>query len=131
MISTIFTSILAIWLLILSARVIALRGISFLNFFSFNNFGEKALSRSARTQSNFIEYTPFFLILLFIAEFNGSHPHFLYLVSCLYLISRLMHGIGFGFMRHSPFLNVGGITLTFVSILMIAVFNIYDVISSF
>ncbi len=46
MISTLFTSILAIWLLILSARVIALRGTSFLKFFAFNNFGEKALSRS-------------------------------------------------------------------------------------
>ena len=131
MISTIFTSILAIWLLILSARVIALRGVSFLKFFSFNNFGEEALSRSVRAQGNFIEYTPFFLILLFIAEFNGSHPHFLYLVSCLFLISRLMHGIGFGFMKHSPFLRVGGTSLTFFSILLIAVFNVYEVISSF
>ena len=131
MISTVFTSVLAIWLLILSVRIIALRGVSFLNFFAFNNFGEKALSRSVRAQGNFIEYTPFFLILLFIAEFNGSHPHFLYLVSCLYFISRLMHGIGFGFLRHSPFLRVGGITLTFVSILMIAVFNIYEVFASF
>ena len=131
MISTLFTSLLAIWLLILSARVIALKGASFLKFFAFNNFGEKALSRSVRAQGNFIEYTPFFLILLFIAEFNGSHPHFLYLVSGLFLISRLMHGIGFGFMRHSPFLRVGGTTLTFLSILMIAVFNIYEVIGSF
>ena len=76
MISTLFTSLLAIWLLILSARVIALRGASFLKFFAFNNFGEKALSRSVRAQGNFIEYTPFFLILLFIAEFNGLYPHF-------------------------------------------------------
>ena len=131
MISTLFASVLAIWLLILSARIIALRGVSFLNFFAFNNFGEKALYRSVRAQGNFIEYTPFFLILLFIAESNGLHPHFLYLVSCLFLISRLMHGIGFGFMRHSPFLRVGGITLTFVSILLIAVSNIYEVIESF
>ena len=131
MISTLFTSILAIWLLILSTRVIALRGVSFLKFFAFNYFGEKALSRSVRAQGNFIEYAPIFLILLFIAEFNGSHPHFLYLASCLFLISRLMHGIGFGFTRHSPFLRVGGTTLTFISILMIAVFNIYEVISSF
>ena len=131
MISTLFASVLAIWLLILSVRIIALRGVSFLNFFAFNNFGEKALSRSVRAQGNFIEYTPFFLILLFIAEFNGSHPHFLYLVSCLFLISRLMHGIGFGFMKHSPFLRIGGTTLTFFSILLITVFNINEVIESF
>ena len=130
MISTLFTSVLAIWLLILSARIIALRGSPLLKFFAFNNFGEKALNRSIRAQGNFIEYTPFFLILLFIAEFNGSHPHFLYLVSFLFLISRLMHGIGFGFMKQSSILRVGGTILTFVSILLIALFNIYEVIES-
>ena len=102
-----------------------------LKFFEFNKFGEKALSRSVKAQGDFIEYTPFFLIILFIAEFNGSYHHFLYLVSCLFLISRLMHGIGFGFTRHSPFLRVGGTTFTFVCILLIDVFNIYEVIGSF
>ena len=127
MISTIFTSLLSIWLLILSARIIALRGASFLKFFAFNNFGEEALNRSIKAQGNFIEYTPFFLILLFIAEFNGSHPHFLYLISSLFLISRLMHSIGFSFLKHSPFLRVGGTLLTFISILLIALYNIYEV----
>ena len=65
MVSTLFTSVLAIWLLILSARIIALRGSSVLKIFAFNNFGEKALTRSIRAQGNFVEYTPFFLILLF------------------------------------------------------------------
>ena len=77
MISTLFTSLLAIWLLILSARVIALRGALFLKFFAFNNFGEKALSRSVRAQANFIEYTPFFLILLFIAAQPGQHQNWI------------------------------------------------------
>lgn len=130
MISTLLTSVLAIWLLVLSARIIALRGSSVLKFFAFNNFGEKALTRSIRAQGNFVEYTPFFLILIFIAEFNGSHPHFLYLISFLFLLSRIMHGIGFGFMKHSPFLRVGGIFLSFLSILIIAMFNIYEVIDS-
>ncbi len=130
MVSTLFTSVLAIWLLILSARIIALRGSSVLKIFAFNNFGEKALTRSIRAQGNFVEYTPFFLILLFIAEFNGSHSHFLYLISFLFLLSRIMHGIGFGFMKHSPFLSVGGTFLSFLSILIIAMFNIYEVIDS-
>ena len=42
-----------------------------------------------------------------------------------------MHDVGFGFMRHSPFLRVGGTTLTFFSILVIALFNIYEVTGSF
>ena len=128
MISTLLTSIIAIWLLILSARVIALRGVSFLKFFSFNNFGEEALQRAVRAQGNLIEYAPIFLILLFIAEYNGAHPHMLYTITTLFMIARLMHGVAFGFMKYSPFLRVGGTLLTFLCILILSISNIVEVL---
>ena len=128
MISTLLTSIIAMWLLILSARVIALRGVSFLKFFSFNNFGEEALQRAVRAQGNLIEYAPIFLILLFIAEYNGAHPHMLYMTATLFMIARLMHGVAFGFMKYSPFLRVGGTLLTFLCILILSVSNINEVL---
>ena len=128
MISTLLTSIIAIWLLILSARVIALRGVSFLKFFSFNNFGEEALQRAVRAQGNLIEYAPIFLILLFIAEYNGAHPHMLYMTATLFMIARLMHGVAFGFMKYSPFLRVGGTFLTFLCILILSISNIVEVL---
>ena len=124
MISTLLTSISALWLLVLSARVIALRGVSFLKFFSFNNYGEQTLTRAIRAQGNLIEYAPIFLILIFIAEYNGAHPHMLYMTGTIFIISRLMHGIAFGFMKYSPFLRVGGTLLTFLSILIISVSNL-------
>ena len=126
--STLLTSIIAIWLLILSARVIALRGVSFLKFFSFNNFGEEALQRAVRAQGNLIEYAPIFLILLFIAEYNGAHPHMLYMTATLFMTSRLMHGVAFGFMKYSPFLRVGGTLLTFLCILILSISNIIEVL---
>ena len=128
MISTLLTSIIAIWLLILSARVIALRGVSFLKFFSFNNFGEEALQRAVRAQGNLIEYAPIFLILLFIAEYNGAHSHMLYMTATLFIIARLMHGVAFGFMKYSPFLRVGGTLLTFLCILILSISNIVEVL---
>ena len=128
MISTLLTSIIAIWLLILSARVIALRGVSFLKFFSFNNFGEEALQRAIRAQGNLIEYAPIFLILLFIAEYNGAHPHMLYMTVTLFMIARLMHGVAFGFMKYSPFLRVSGTLLTFLCILILSISNIVEVL---
>ncbi len=128
MISTLLTSIIAIWLLILSARVIALRGASFLKFFSFNNFGEEALQRAVRAQGNLIEYAPIFLILLFIAEYNGTHPHMLYMSATLFMIARLMHGVAFGFMKYSPFLRVGGTLLTFLCIVILSISNIVEVL---
>jgi len=128
MISTLLTSIISLWLLVLSARVIALRGVSFLKFFSFNNYGEEALTRAIRAQGNLIEYAPIFLILIFIAEYNGTHPHMLYMTGIIFLIARLMHGVAFGFMQYSPLLRVGGTLLTFLSILIISVSNIIEVI---
>jgi len=128
MISTLLTSIIAIWLLILSARVIALREVSFLKFFSFNNFGEEALQRAVRAQGNLIEYAPIFLILLFIAEYNGAHPHMLYMTTTLFMIARLMHGVAFGFMKYSPFLRVSGTLLTFLCILILSISNIVEVL---
>ena len=128
MISTLLTSIISLWLLVLSARVIALRGVSFLKFFSFNNYSDEALSRAIRAQGNLIEYAPIFLILTFIAEYNGVHPHLLYLTGTMFLISRLMHGVAFGFMKYSPFLRVGGTLLTFLCILVISVSNITEVL---
>ena len=128
MISTLLTSIIAIWLLILSARVIALRGVSFLKFFSFNNFGEEAFQRAVRAQGNLIEYAPIFLILLFIAEYNGAHPHMLYMTASLFMIARLMHGVAFGFMKYSPFLRVSGTLLTFLCILIVSISNIVEVL---
>ena len=128
MISTLLTSIIAIWLLILSARVIALRGVSFLKFFSFNNFGEEALQRAIRAQGNLIEYAPIFLILLFIAEYNGAHPHMLYMTATFFIIARLIHGVAFGFMKYSPFLRVGGTLLTFLCILILSISNIVEVL---
>tara|TARA_B100000963_G_scaffold258957_1_gene227268 strand:+ start:200 stop:586 length:387 start_codon:yes stop_codon:yes gene_type:complete len=126
MISTLLTSIIGLWLLVLSARIIALRGVSFLKFFSFNNYGNEALNRAIRAQGNLIEYAPIFLILIFIAEYNGAHPHMLYLTGTIFLIARLMHGIAFGFMEYSPLLRVVGTLLTFLSILIISVHNIIE-----
>ena len=128
MVSTLITSIIGLWLLILSTRVIALRGVSFLKFFTFNNYSDDALIRAIRAQGNLIEYAPIFLILIFIAEYNGTHPHLLYMTSAIFVVSRLMHGIAFGFMKYSPFLRVGGTLLTFLSILIISVSNIIEIL---
>ena len=128
MTSTLVTSVISLWLLVLSARVIALRGVTFLKFLSFNNYGDEALTRAIRAQGNLIEYAPIFLILIIIAEYNGAHPHMLYMSSSLFIIARLMHGVAFGFMKYSPFLRIGGTLLTFLSIMIVAVSNIIDVL---
>ena len=70
----------------------------------FNNYGEEALSRAIRAQGNLIEHATIFLIMIFIAEYNGAHPHMFYMTRTMFLIAILMHGVAFGFVKYSPFL---------------------------
>ena len=64
-----YSSILTFLFIFLSFRVIALRGAPFLKFLAFTeNIENKdiALKQSIRAQGKFIEYTPIFIILLFL-----------------------------------------------------------------
>lgn len=101
--------------------------VDLLKFFAFNNYGEGTLSRAIRVQVNLIKYSPIFL-LLFNAGYNGPHPHIIYMIATIFLISRLMHEIAFGLMRHNSFLRFGGTFLTLISILIISTHNIYEFI---
>jgi uncharacterized protein len=56
--------------------------------------GNDAMVAAMRAQSNFVEYTPFVLILLAAIELAWGSPLWLWVVSGTYLIGRLLHGIG-------------------------------------
>lgn len=56
--------------------------------------GSDAMVAAMRAQSNFVEYTPFVLILLAGIELAWGSPLWLWIVSGAYLIGRLLHGIG-------------------------------------
>ena len=80
MITSFYASLISIWLIILSSRVIALRGNPMFKFFKFEKDDENSMERAIRSHSNLIEYSPIFLILLYLAEissFNIIYMHFL------------------------------------------------------
>ncbi len=72
MITGTYASLLALLLVILSFRVIALRGMPALKWFAFGNDGEEGLARAIRAHGNLIEYAPIFLILMLVAEIGGD-----------------------------------------------------------
>ena len=107
--------------MVLSFRVIALRGGPGLGWLKFGYTGEKALTRSIRAQGNLIEYAPMFLILMFIAESGGVSSFSLHYYGGTFLLGRLMHGICMGFMEKSVVLRSGGTILTLLPLLGISV----------
>ena len=78
MITSLYASLIAFILIILSIRVIAARGNPAFKFFTFKSDDKFTLERVIRGHSNLIEYAPIFLILLYffeIAKFDLFYVH--------------------------------------------------------
>lgn len=67
---------------------------------SIGDGGNEALIARMRAQSNFIEYTPFVLILIALIELAEGSQLWLWIVGVVYILVRIAHG--FGMDRPSP-----------------------------
>lgn len=56
--------------------------------------GHVALTKRMRAQANFVEYTPFILILTALVEMAWNSPSWLWALSVLYVVARISHAIG-------------------------------------
>ena len=82
------------------------------------------LMQVIRAHGNFSEYTPIVLILLFIAEVNGTNAMMLHICGSALLAGRFIHA--FGLRRHAgpSWQRVAGMSLTFLSLLGLSVMNL-------
>lgn len=53
--------------------------------------GDLRLQRRIRAHANFVEYTPLFLILLGIAEYQGLWAWAVHILGVVFMLGRLMH----------------------------------------
>ena len=120
MITGLYASFLATWLVILSFRVIALRGSPVFAFLKLTP-DEEMLQRSIRAHANLSEYAPMMLILLYLLELGGAEASALHGLGLSFLVGRLMHGVCFGFMRSSMPLRIGGTVLPLTPLLIAAI----------
>jgi len=115
--TTIYCSLLAIWLFVLSIRVIGLRGNPAFAFIAQGKGDEELLNRAIRAQGNLIEYAPIMLFILFFLEASGIPELAVRILGDAFLLGRLMHGTAMGFMKSNMPLRVGGTALTLVPLL--------------
>jgi len=121
MTTSLYASLIAIILIILSIRVIAVRGNPAFKFFTLKSDDKFTLERVIRGHSNLIEYAPIFLILLYFFEITKSNSFYVHVYGFAFLIGRLMHGYCFAFTKKNMFLRVGGTVLTLGCILIVAI----------
>ncbi|HEX8466538.1 MAG TPA: MAPEG family protein [Allosphingosinicella sp.] len=61
---------------------------------SIGDAGNEALIARMRAQANFVEYTPFVLILIGLIELAEGWKLWLWIVGVVYILARIAHGFG-------------------------------------
>ena len=122
-----FATILSVFMLILSVRVLDLRGSPVTKAFhsTEREIDQRVLDRAIRGHGNLIEYAPLFLILMLALELSDASKYWLYFNGSIFTIGRLMHGVVFAFMKPNPFMRIGGMILTFMGFLGLMASAIY------
>ena len=86
---------------------------------SIGDGGKAQIVTRMRAHANYVEYTPFFLVLLALVELaRGSEP-WLWLVAILFILGRLAHPLGMDRPGASR-LRIAGIAITWLSLLALA-----------
>lgn len=69
---------------------------------SIGDGGNEALIARMRAQANFIEYTPFVLLLIGLIELAEGSRLWLWIVGVVYILARIAHGFGMDRPRPDP-----------------------------
>lgn len=123
--TSLYAAILAIALVLLSLNVIRCRRRFKIALGDDDNF---EIKRRVRAQANFAEYTPMFLILLGMAEFNYLPEFAIHVFGTTFFIGRAMHAHSLlkeeqytdGKITASPVWRMAGMATTFTCILSLA-----------
>ncbi len=120
-ITPIYTALLAILYVVLSARVIGQRRSDKI---SYGDGGNTDMLKAMRTHSNFAEYAPLALLLIAMVELQGAGGWLVNLLGMSILAGRVLHAYGFGKTPQIVILRQIGMVLTFASILVAAIANL-------
>lgn len=84
--------------------------------------------RGMRVHSNFSEYVPITLLLIYLVEVQGGHPWLIHALGALLLIGRSVHAYGVSQMNEKFVFRVSGMAMTFTALLTascILLFNFF------
>jgi uncharacterized membrane protein YecN with MAPEG domain len=121
----IYAALLGFLFFYLSIRTIGLRRRLKIGIGSNEN---NEMLRGMRVHSNFAEYTPITLILIFLVEMQGGHPLLIHGLGMLLLVGRSLHAYGVSQINEKFVFRVSGMVMTFISLLTascILMFNFF------
>jgi uncharacterized membrane protein YecN with MAPEG domain len=73
--------------------------------------------RAMRVHSNFAEYVPISLLLIYFVEIQGAHPMLVHALGALLVVGRLVHAYGVSQMNEKFVFRISGMVMTFTALL--------------
>jgi uncharacterized membrane protein YecN with MAPEG domain len=117
-----YAAILGLLFFYLSVRTIRLRRKLKIGIGANDN---QEMLRGMRVHSNFAEYAPFTLFLIYLVEIQGGASLFVHALGLCLLIGRTIHAYGVSQIKEKFLYRVTGMTMTFVAMLSSSVFLIH------
>lgn len=117
MITGLYAALLAIIYIKLSFNIISLR-----HKVSLGDGGVDELQSAIRIHGNFIEYTPFVLLMMLLLETQQINPYLLHAFGIAFLFSRVAHYVALGKTNFS--IRKVAMATTYGVILILASFNL-------
>ncbi|HEX4938096.1 MAG TPA: MAPEG family protein [Candidatus Kapabacteria bacterium] len=114
-VTLLYTGLLALIFLTLSARVVLMRGAGGP---SLGDGGNPVMLRRIRAHGNFAEYVPFILIMMGALELSGLSTQVIHGLGITLVLARLLHGYALSFTASFKFGRMSGAALTFLLLLV-------------
>jgi len=112
-----YAAILAIFYVALCVRIILLRrkfGISV------GDGDNRSLQKAICAHSNFSQYTPLVLLLIYFVEIETKSPILIHGLCCVFVFGRMVHAFGISQVEENVRWRVLGMACTFTAILSAA-----------
>ena len=119
--SPLYIGLAAILLIVLSVRVMQLRG---RHVVGIGDGGHPDLQLAIRVHANFVEYVPLALLLLLCVDLVGDSKWIVHALGILLLVGRVLHAYGLAQSSGRSFGRAAGVALTLLVLLVGAVLAI-------
>jgi len=114
---TLYAGLLALLFVVLSVRTLRMRRRLRI---AIGDGSDQQMLRAMRVHSNFAEYVPFSLLLLYLVEETGASPAYMHALGAALLIGRLLHAIGVSQVDEKYGFRIAGMALTFTVLIAAA-----------
>ncbi|WP_269532350.1 MAPEG family protein [Chitinimonas sp. BJYL2] len=111
-----YAAILAVVFVALTLRTIVLRTRVRV---ALGDGGDARLQRAIRAHANFVEYTPFALLLLVLLTWGGADSRLLHTLGTMLIAGRIIHAVGISQVKEPLPLRQVGMVLT-LSVLLVS-----------